>query len=75
MAKKKWSLFHVLDFERKLKKTKSNLKVVALYESGNVKTMEINKLRTTDVATRDREQEITVKLKSLKSKHIVWLKS
>ena len=75
IVKKERSLFHVLDFKRKLKKTKSNLKATALYEPGNVKTLEINKLRTTDVATRDREQEITVKLKSLKSKHIVWLKS
>ena len=75
IAKKERSLFHVMDFENKLKKTESNLKVAALYESGNVKTSEINKLRTTDVATCDREQEITVKLKSLKSKHIVWLKS
>ena len=53
IAKKERSLFHVMNFERKLKKTKSNLKAAALYESGNVKTSKIKKLRTTDVATRD----------------------
>ena len=43
------SLLHVLEFERKLKDTGSNMKTDALYESGNAKTSEMNKQRTTHV--------------------------
>ena len=43
-TKKERSLFQVLEIERKLKETESNLKA-AVYESGNAK-MKINKLKT-----------------------------
>ena len=47
-TKKERSLFQVLEIERKLKETESNLKAT-LYELGNAK-MKINKLKTEHAA-------------------------
>ena len=49
IRKKERSLLHVLEFERKLEKKERNMKTDVIYEWGNAKTSEMNKLKTTHV--------------------------